>query len=923
MEIEYIGEQAWWGHLGHFSVVAAFVTAIFGVIASYFRVRTNDLEGKWKATARILYYAHTAAVLSIFFTLLLMMFNHRFEYQYVWQHSKLDMNMNYILAALWEGQEGSTLLWLLSHAILGLFILRRGGEWEGPVIGVLSLVQIFLSMMLLGVYFGDIHIGSDPFALIRLREENIGLPWTFNPEYLVTTDPRFDMFKDGRGLNPLLQNYWMTIHPPTLFCGFALTTIPFAYAIAGLWTGKLYTWQKPALPWAFTGILVLGTGILMGGAWAYESLSFGGFWAWDPVENASLVPWMILVGAAHVMLINKIKGRSLFTTFLLTIAAFLFIVYSTFLTKSGILSKTSVHAFTEEGLNQELTLFMGFFLWLSVVFLSRNWFVGILYTISSIIEMVSFINGHHGTAMAGFLVVSLIVLLYGYFREFPREKDEEDLWSREFWMFIGSLVLLIASLQIIAYTSVPVISKFLQIPEVHNFYVGLYEKTKWEWLQPLTQQELAPPKDLIPFLNKWQSAFCLLVAALMAITQFFKYRKNKIGDVALSLMWPFIISTVIAIPLGIWMYYTTDYQVRHPDRTRITGVLLVLIWMTTFSILANGKYWLRILKGSVKKAGASIAHIGFSLLIIGAVISTSMKDTISANTSGMDIRSISPEGSNEENIYLRRGDTLPMGDYMVTYSARAFEVRNGTDYVHFNVDFHERDGMNAGEKLFTLRPFIQKNEQMGNASEPDTRHYLHKDIYSYVKFTPSSSLEKEAMQESSDAYEAARNNTLAVGDTMYVDNGIIILDSIAKTKMQFYKSNDSLGSFTKRDTNIIGVDAYFHIIDRTFSARSMVTSYFVNKANGTTRQQEAIDEPTGTKLVFWKVRPENGSIDVYSSVLLSKKPDYVVIEVSEFPAINVLWLGCLVMIVGTAIAIRERIRVNKSARDPEVPAENV
>ena len=123
--IEYIGEQPLWGQIGHLSVLIAFVTALFGVVASYLRTKSDDLDGKWKTTSRLLYGAHVIAVISIFMTLLLMLINHRFEYQYVWQHSKRDLNMNYILAALWEGQEGSTLLWLFWHAILGLFIIHR------------------------------------------------------------------------------------------------------------------------------------------------------------------------------------------------------------------------------------------------------------------------------------------------------------------------------------------------------------------------------------------------------------------------------------------------------------------------------------------------------------------------------------------------------------------------------------------------------------------------------------------------------------------------------------------------------------------------------------------------------------------------------------------------------------------------------
>ena len=239
--MKYIGEQLIWGQLGHFFVVLAFITALFSVIANIFRTYDKSLNEGWKLTARSLYIIHALAVVGIFVTLLTMLIAHRFEYQYVWQHSKRDMSMNYILACLWEGQEGSTLLWLFWHSVIGLILMRRAKEWEAPVLTILSLVQVFLSVMLLGIYLGKYHIGSNPFELIRLKEENIGLPWTQISDYL--TNPKTPLYHDGRGLNPLLQNYWMTIHPPTLFLGFSLTTIPFAFAMAGLWTGKLKEWQ--------------------------------------------------------------------------------------------------------------------------------------------------------------------------------------------------------------------------------------------------------------------------------------------------------------------------------------------------------------------------------------------------------------------------------------------------------------------------------------------------------------------------------------------------------------------------------------------------------------------------------------------------------------------------------------------------------
>ena len=240
-------------------------------------------------------------------------------------------------------------------------------------------------------------LGNNPFVLLREHPDFANLPFIKMPDYLAR-------IKDGRGLNPLLQNYWMTIHPPTLFLGFASTVVPFAFAIAGLLRKKFSEWIKPALPWTFFGVMILGTGILMGAAWAYESLSFGGFWAWDPVENASLVPWMTLVGLAHVMLIYKHRKRSLISNYILAIATFFFILYSTFLTRSGILGNSSVHAFTDLGMSGHLLIYMLFFLVLSAFLLIKN---------------------------------------YNALKE---SHEEEHLSSREFWMFIGSLVFFLSAI---------------------------------------------------------------------------------------------------------------------------------------------------------------------------------------------------------------------------------------------------------------------------------------------------------------------------------------------------------------------------------------------------------------------------------------------------------------------------------------------
>src|SRR5690606_32976240 len=228
-------------------------------------------------------------------------------------------------------------------------------------------------------------------------------------------NPNYLSFVEGNGLNPLLQNYWMTIHPPTLFLGFASTLIPFAYAITALRNKNYMGWIKPALPWAFFSVMILGTGVLMGGAWAYEALSFGGFWAWDPVENSSLVPWLIMVGAAHLMLINQNKNKSLFSTFILTLFAFLLVTYSTYLTKSGISGETSVHSFAD-GQPGQLIPFLAFLSLVAFYYLIKN---------------------------AGAPIPT---------------HEEEAVMSREFWLFIGSLISVISAFQTFFSTSIPVIN---------------------------------------------------------------------------------------------------------------------------------------------------------------------------------------------------------------------------------------------------------------------------------------------------------------------------------------------------------------------------------------------------------------------------------------------------------------------------------
>ncbi|MCC6726248.1 MAG: cytochrome c biogenesis protein CcsA, partial [Saprospiraceae bacterium] len=412
-EIKYIGEALIYKQLGHFFLVFGFVTSLLGAAGYFFATQRRNLPEAdgWRKIGRTGFLLHGLSVFVIIACILLAMINHRFEYQYAWQHVSEDLPFQYIFSAFWEGQEGSFLLWMFWHVVLGLVVLFRNKQWEAPVLSILALVQAFIFTMIMGIHFTDaVKMGSNPLLLMR---DTMALPLFNNADYVTLIK--------GNGLNPLLQNYWMTIHPPTLFLGFASTVVPFTFAIAGLWTRDYKAWMKPALPWALFSGAILGIGILMGSAWAYEALTFGGYWAWDPVENASLVPWILLVGGIHTHLVARSTGYSVKSTMLFYIGSFILTLYSTYLTRSGILGEGSVHSFTEMGLETQLIAFM-----------------------------------------ATFTLIGIALLVFRG-KEIESPKDEEALPSKEFWMFIGSLVLLFSAVIITASTSLPVLNKIVQV----------------------------------------------------------------------------------------------------------------------------------------------------------------------------------------------------------------------------------------------------------------------------------------------------------------------------------------------------------------------------------------------------------------------------------------------------------------------------
>lgn len=290
--------------------------------------------------ARFGFHLATACLFAAAALLMHLILIHRFDYEYVFSYSSTDLPLPYLISTFWAGQEGTILLWALYTCLLGLFVMAKAKKYEAEVQLFIGLVLFYLLVLLLA---------KSPFARLDLSR--------FPPQSLTLGGwPR-----EGNGLNPLLQNPWMMIHPPVLFLGYSAMVLPFAFAMAGLMRREYDEWTRHATPWVIFAWTALGLGIFLGGYWAYETLGWGGYWAWDPVENASLMPWLMAGGLMHGILLQRSRGSLRRGNFLLATAAFVLVLYGSYLTRSGVLGDFSVHSFVElsAGFNRFLLGFIG------------------------------------------------------------------------------------------------------------------------------------------------------------------------------------------------------------------------------------------------------------------------------------------------------------------------------------------------------------------------------------------------------------------------------------------------------------------------------------------------------------------------------------------------------------------------------------
>ncbi|TYZ10147.1 cytochrome C biogenesis protein [Hymenobacter lutimineralis] len=848
------------GDVGHLSVIVAFVASLVAAYAYYQAARGRALgeaEPTWLRLARGAFFVHGVAVIAIIASLFGIIYGHRYEYYYAWSHSSNHLPVYYMISCFWEGQEGSFLLWIFWHVLLGGLIIRFNRQWEAPVMAVFAGVQLFLTSMILGVVVLNVKIGSSPFILLRdfLTDAPV---FRLNPNFVPT---------DGTGLNPLLQNYWMVIHPPTLFLGFALTLVPFAFAIAGLWKNELTKWVKPAITWSLVGGAVLGVGIMMGAYWAYETLNFGGYWNWDPVENAVYIPWLVLVASLHALVLWQRRRIGLRTAFVLVISTFLLILYATFLTRSGVLGNASVHSFTDLGLSGQLIIYLGAFVVLATALLVVKW------------------------------------------KSIPISEKELTAYNPELWVFVGATVLCLGAFQVLVTTSIPVYNAFLG-------FIGI-------------KSNLALPADQIAHYTKFQLWMGVAVALVSGIAQLMWWQRNDKETVTNTFTVPGIL-TLLGAALVILLVRYFGLKMTPAYIVLLTaGLFGVLANLSMLLVLIRRRVSLS--GGAVSHIGIALmllgvlASAGYSNIVSqnvsGLVYSKDFPEDInrdnvllwrneSAPMKDYDVtytgqyldvpgvpgyvnKDLLFLGINDEFRALARGD-IKRGDRVYHKAGDTLEIRPEDTY--YRVEYKNRK---SGE-AFTLYPRAQVNEEMGGLlASPDIKPFWNHDIYSHISTVPDPSKEKE--------WSEVKEHTLSVGDTIYLNDYFAVLRAIEPAQ----KSATAGLGLAAGDVAIQG-DIIVHGEKRQYHVHPI----FVVRSNLVGRVPDEVTD-LGLRVTFNNVDPATKK---FTFGVSTTQKDYIILKAVEKPFINLLWSGTLLMALGFGIAVVQRRREDRRPSAPNKPA---
>ena len=824
------------GDIGHFLLISSFVLSFVSLLGFLYHESSNYQES-WFKFASTSFYLHGITTLLAISLIYYLILNNLFQYYYAFQHSSIELPLYFKISSFWEGQEGSFLLWVFWNIFLGIiFINKKVSKWNTSVLVIISLTQLFLTSMVLGIIIFDFKIGSSPFIMLR---DAVSAPiFQLNPDFIP---------ENGTGLNPLLQNYWMVIHPPTLFLGFSICLIPFAYAISSLRLSDFRGWIIPAKKWLVYSIIILGIGIMMGAYWAYETLNFGGYWNWDPVENAVYVPWLFLVASLHSIILAQKNKNYITTSLILSILSFILILYSTFLTRSGILGDSSVHSFTDLGLSGQLLIYLFSFLILGTAYLIKRWNI------------------------------------------LPNSKNKIENYTPEFWLLLGVFTLLLMSFQVIFPTSIPVISSIIEM------FGGI--------------SNMAPPVEKELFYSNAQIWFASLIAVLSGIAQILWWKskkfKNKIAMFFRPLMLTMVISSLIIVvyPIkqisymilisssffsifsngSILLHFFRKQQLVSSASVSHIGVAIMfigilfssgyssiisknytgLVWNSEFPDEVNQDNMLIFVNEKRKVGEYDVEYLGKRKKIknFDVFVNENYLEYIPIINKYVLKKDIEING-----YKLLENDTVEIDNNDITYFDLKFELTKKS------FDIRKQD--------FNLFPKVQTDSNSDMiVFSPDVKTHLLEDLYVHVRTYPDP--DQEVKWSEKDSMYVKINETFFLND--YVS-------SIQKIKAK----KDSLFS------NRFVAEAQIKILSN--NQEYIAKPIYIIEDNKVGLVPDIVDD-LGIKVYLSEINPND---ELFKISFQTTQKNWVIIEAVQKPFINLFWIGFFILILGLFLSFRKK-----------------
>ncbi len=632
---------------------------------------------------------------------------HDFRIRYVARYSDRSMSPMYLWTSLWGGQDGSLLWWtFLLSLYTGAFtwwVRDKYRELQPVMLATLMSVLSFFVVLQL--------FAANPFAT------SFGAPPA-----------------DGEGLNPLLQNYWMVIHPPSLYMGLTGWTVPFAFVVAALVTGRLHEeWVHAARKWVLVAFAFLSLGNLLGAFWSYEELGWGGYWAWDPVENASFLPWLTGTAYLHSVMIQERRGILKVWNVFLLCSTFILTIFGTFLTRSGLIA--SVHSFARSDIGNYFAGFLG----VLVVFCYSliGWrlpdlrsgtrigpieaivalVVGILIDLVLLIAGAGLASWQYGLValaplafIGGLKAIELLRLdLLGIKPLFTKKQTGiESLVSREFAFLFNNWILLAMMVFIISATTFPLLS---------------------EWLRDETIT-VGPP-----YYNKWMVPFGLVLLFTTGVGPLLSWRKATGANLLRAFRWPVLVAFVVCGLHGLlgervgfppfveWreLHDTTPYRVLAAiysvaplaSTTLMSFVLATIVqefWRGTAVRARTAKEpalvaFFTLIARARRRYGGYIVHLGIVCLFFGFTGSAYDEER---------------EGS------LMPGETMEIGGYEVRYDGVRMEVDTNKRMIFGDLTIFE-----GGEEVAQASPakFVYRTHPEMPTTEVAIRTTPSHDLY--------------------------------------------------------------------------------------------------------------------------------------------------------------------------------------------------